>query len=196
MTCESARESLLEAARRRMEPDNALSAHLNGCTACSERWKEQRSLTTKLRIMRIQAAGTHSPEQLRSTLLNEFAAQHPATTGRRWLWSVAAAAVFIIAAFVAREVKKPVSVGPNVASEVQTDPQDEGFIEVPYAPPLAQGELVTVIHTELQPAALASMGVNVDPSWTTALPADLLVGQDGFPRAVRVSDDSSSESGS
>jgi hypothetical protein len=30
--------------------------------------------------------------------------------------------------------------------------------------------------------------VSVDPSWTTQLPADVLLGQDGMPRAVRVSE--------
>ncbi len=124
---------------------------------------------------------------------------------RRWLWSVASAAVFLVGAvLVWDETRKPAVVASYAIAETQTeaqsetqaDPQEEGFIEVPYAPPLAQGELVRVIHTELQPAALASMGVNVDPSWTTELPADLLLGQDGFPRAVRVSDERPAGGGS
>jgi hypothetical protein len=75
------------------------------------------------------------------------------------------------------------------------DGQYDGFIPVPYVPPLAAGELVSVVHTELYPLELARLGVSVDPSWATELPADLLVGEDGFPRAVRVSDEYSEERG-
>ncbi|MEP6714678.1 MAG: hypothetical protein ABJC09_03835, partial [Terriglobia bacterium] len=67
--------------------------------------------------------------------------------------------------------------------------QEDGFIAVPYVPPLAAGELVRVVHAELYPSALASLGVNVDPSWTTGIAADLLMGEDGFPRAVRLSNE-------
>ena len=67
----------------------------------------------------------------------------------------------------------------------------DGFIAVPFVPPLAEGELVRVVHTELHPATLAGLGVNVDPAWVTAMPADLLLGEDGFPRAVRVSNEDS-----
>jgi hypothetical protein len=205
MNCESANERLTEAARRGAQPDAVLRAHLEGCEVCSERWQEQRALTGNLRIMKIRAAGRRSPDAVRDSLLREFAARNHGTaasrTSHRWLWSVAAAAVLLAGVMVIRDVaKKPPPIAPEMAvSEIayeETDPQEEGFIEVPYAPPLAQGELVRVIHTELQPAALAGMGVNVDPTWITELPADLLVGQDGFPRAVRVSDDSLVDGGS
>jgi hypothetical protein len=72
-----------------------------------------------------------------------------------------------------------------------SNPEEEGFIPVPFVPPLATGEMVRVVHEELNPAALASLGVSVDPSWTTQLPADVLQGEDGMPRAVRVSEVSS-----
>ena len=81
------------------------------------------------------------------------------------------------------------------SAETQADPDSDGFIAVPYAPPLATGELVRIVHTELDPAALASLGVSVDPSWTTQLPADVLEGEDGMPRAVRVSEVDLSEGG-
>ena len=78
---------------------------------------------------------------------------------------------------------------------VQADADADGFIPVPYAAPLATGEFVKIVHTELDPAALASLGVSVDPSWTTQLPADLMEGEDGMPRAVRVSSESSEGGG-
>jgi hypothetical protein len=78
---------------------------------------------------------------------------------------------------------------------VESD-DSEGFIAVPYVPPLATGEMLRVVHTELNPAELASLGVNVDPSLTAQMPADLLLGEDGMPRAVRVADTSSESGGS
>jgi hypothetical protein len=32
------------------------------------------------------------------------------------------------------------------------------------------------------------MGVEVDPSWAERLPADVVVGEDGLPRAVRIAE--------
>ena len=200
MNCEAASTKIVETCRRRARPDAATRAHLDGCPACEERWREQEELSGALRVVRLRSAGERAPEALRGTLLREFEARKAGGGrqgfGRRWLWSVAAAAIFVVAALVIPDLaKKPAPVAAEVAYE-DADPREEGFIEVPFAPPLAEGETVRVVHTELRPAELASMGVNVDPSWTTELPADVLVGQDGFPRAVRGSDESSAESSS
>ena len=49
------------------------------------------------------------------------------------------------------------------------------------------------MRTQLDPADLARMGVSVDPGWTGTIQADLLVGQDGFTQAVRLSNDDTEE---
>jgi len=208
MTCETANKKLIEAARRAGFLDAALQTHLDVCLACTEHWREQVALSAGLRQVRLHAAPRRSSDASRAALLQTFAArQQTSSSNRRWLWSFAAAAVFLLGAFLVREaISRPTQSLPLTASSApstnglpsaietqETESQQDGFIDVPYAPPLAEGELVRVVHTELQPAALASLGVNVDPSWTTELPADLLVGQDGFPRAVRVSNESSSD---
>ena len=64
----------------------------------------------------------------------------------------------------------------------------DDFIAVPYAPPLAQGEMVRVVHADLYPEALASLGIDVDPAWAGDTPADVVVGEDGIPRAVRITE--------
>ena len=66
---------------------------------------------------------------------------------------------------------------------------EDEFVAVPFAPPLAAGEFVTVVRMELRPAALARMGMDVDVTAANDIPADVLVGQDGSPRAVRVLDE-------
>jgi hypothetical protein len=64
----------------------------------------------------------------------------------------------------------------------------DDFIAVPYAPPLAQGEIVRVVHTDLYPQALASLGIGVDALSSGDTPADVVVGEDGIPRAVRITE--------
>jgi hypothetical protein len=73
----------------------------------------------------------------------------------------------------------------NDASGLSSDE----FIAVPYTPPLAQGELVRVVHADLYPEALASMGIDIDPASASNVPADVVVGEDGIPRAVRITED-------
>ena len=146
-------------------------------------------------------------------LMARFAAGNRPAAAPRWYWGVGMAAALVVSVFAVPGIGKrlfPQSAivaisGSSDAVDTETgtvadeqsaaDPESQGFIAVPYVPPLAAGEMVRVVHTELNPAALASLGVNVDPSWTAQLPADLLLGEDGMPRAVRVSDASSSNGG-
>ena len=201
MNCGKAIEGLVESARRRTEPDALLRAHLDHCPACLDRWESERGLTSGLRIMRIEASTHRTPRAAREALMREFAAKNPALIYSGWAWTLAAAAVLLLTIALVRHWQP--SPAPFVAenggsvAEVQAavEAQNDGFIAVPFVPPLATGETVRIVHTELFPAALASLGVNVDPAWTTELPADLLVGEDGFPRAVRVSDDYSDAGG-
>lgn len=208
MDCTSAIDKAVECARRRAEPGAALNAHLRACEPCRERWEVERGLSEQLCMLRIGASARRSPAARQDALMRQFAARHRGVSQNRWLWSVASAAVLLVAFVLVGDVarrdlvrKAPVAAGAETAddgaeaqsAELQTDGQYEGFIAVPYVPPLAPGELVSVVHTELYPAALASLGVSVDPAWTTGLPADLLIGEDGFPRAVRVSADDSDD---
>ena len=66
----------------------------------------------------------------------------------------------------------------------------DDFIAVPWTPPLAPGEMVRMVHADMRPEALASMGVEVNPLWAGELPVDVVVGEDGLPRAVRIADSS------
>jgi hypothetical protein len=63
---------------------------------------------------------------------------------------------------------------------------ENDFVPVPYAPPLAQGEVVEVVRAQLTPAALARMGFVVQADYSGEVETDLMVGSDGVPRAVRV----------
>jgi len=212
MNCSSAMEKIPECARRRMEPESALAAHLETCHACRELWESERNLTAHMRMIRIASAGRRSSAGSREALMRQFAEKHRVASNGRWLWSLAAAAAVLLALILIQGAERrsarviasqPAEQNLSAQAEIQSDAdgqvdgdaQYDGFIPVPYVPPLAAGELVSLVHTELYPLELARLGVSVDPSWATELPADLLVGEDGFPRAVRVSDEYSDERG-
>jgi hypothetical protein len=200
MNCEGNIEKLVECARRRGEPGNALKVHLRTCERCLDRWEAERELTANMRFIRMESGSRRSSADARLALLREFDARHAEKTRPYWSWGLALAATLLLGVLLGPEAMirlHPVqtATSPVQSDEVLADPDSDGFIAVPYAPPLATGELVRIVHTELNPAALASLGLSVDPSWTTQLPADVLEGEDGMPRAVRVSEVDQSEGG-
>jgi hypothetical protein len=196
MNCDIYAEQLTETARREQYPGAALKQHLRACQVCAERWDSERDLTAELRLLRAQTSGQRSTAAARAALMARYDARLARTPAARWYWGLAAAAALLLAILAGMpdvNRNRPAPFAQEAAA--QTDPESDGFIAVPYAPPLAAGEFVRIVHTELDPAALASLGVNVDPSWNTQLPADVMEGEDGMPRAVRVSDTDSTEGG-
>ena len=175
------------------------------------RMENEEQLMAHLRALGAAASGRRSSVESRDMLMARFAARNRPAAAPKWYWALAMAAALVVSVFAVPDIGHrlwPRSANVGQAGAVDSDgnstladeqsvadPESEGFIAVPYVPPLATGEMVRVVHTELNPAALASLGVNVDPSWTAQLPADLLLGEDGMPRAVRVSDASSSNGG-
>ena len=121
-----------------------------------------------------------------------------------WTWTLAAAAAVLLAVFIghqaalrSRHTVAPaarthaVRSGGAVFYEVSTDASalsSDAFVAIPYTPPLAAGEMVRMVHADMYPEALSSLGVAVDPAWAGNLPVDMVVGEDGLPRAVRISD--------
>lgn len=147
----------------------------------------ERELAWQMRRIRLASAARRSSAASRQSLLDKFDAQYPAAARRRWYVPVGIAAALVLSLALLRVPHNaPVPVPVEAVEDAENS---DGFIAVPYVPPLAQGELVHVVHTELHPAMLMGLGVNVDPAWETVMPADLLVGEDGFPRAVRISND-------
>ena len=102
------------------------------------------------------------------------------------LLPLAAALVVAVggALWIARSAKQP-GVDPGAASLT-------GFIAMPLASALPQMESASVVRVTLPVAALPSYGIAIMPDMTQELvQADLLVAQDGHPRAIRLVEDSS-----
>ena len=201
MTCERTAD-LVDFARAGAGLDRDLRAHLAVCADCRERWDAELQLTAQLGIIRARTAVLRSPDQQRESLLQDFSRIHRHRAAPSWVWALAVAAALLLAVFLGNAAGKrtrPVvrSERPfvyeaslsNLSNDASALSSDD-FIAVPYTPPLAPGEMVRVMHADLYPEQLASMGVEVDPSWAGELPADVVVGEDGLPRAVRITDNS------
>lgn len=205
MNCSNWTKELVESARRsglRAEPGRELRAHLNVCAGCRERWDAEQQLTSHFEVMREQMRPLRSPAAQREVLMRDFSRIHARRTVPSWAWALGAAAALVLAVMIghmlgeaakkpAREVRKTQAAlyeASDVLSNDASALSSDDFIAVPYTPPLAPGEMVRVLHEDLYPQALASMGVEVDPAWTDRVPAEVVVGEDGLPRAVRITE--------
>jgi hypothetical protein len=158
-------------------------------------------------MMRIRAAAFDSPPSRRDSLMNDFTRLHQRRTVPAWVWTLSAAAVVLIALFFGREVglktrarttspaieTEGARTGPRILYEASADASElssEDFIAVPYAPPLVTGEVVRIVHADLYPEVLASLGVGWTPASAGDVPVEVVVGEDGLPRAVRITENS------
>ncbi len=195
MTCSNRIEEIVELARRRGNAGVTLRAHLGACPECASRWEAERELSSHFHVMKIRAeARRPEPAGRRASLLREFDRMNPQkSAGNRWLWALSAAAALVLMIGAGRELgKRAEEVVESQSLAVDTVSVDadglssEEFIAVPYAPPLAAGEIVRMVRTELDLSSLAALGVNPMPLASgDSVVGDVVVGQDGFPRAVR-----------
>jgi hypothetical protein len=208
--CANKTAELVECARRGTSPGRDLRAHLAGCARCADRWENERQLTDYFDTMRMQAAALLAQDTQRESLMQSFAAfdfvrrddarRQRKTMVRSWGLTLGAVAAVLLAVFAGQfagkrshpaQLRAGQGIADLYADESNNDADalsSDDFIPVPYTPPLAQGELVRVVHTDLYPEALASLGIDVDPAWAGNVAADVVVGEDGIPRAVRITD--------
>lgn len=186
---------LMDNARAGTPPSPGLLEHMSSCPSCGAHWRDQRVLTRELQILSDRVATRRPPQAVREALLQDFDRRQRV---KRWNWlrwvPIPAAALLAVIALVEapNRVVKPVQPAVAVAA-VPTDASDEGFVEVPYAPPLAPGEFVSVVRQELEPAALVRMGLPTNGLGDAPVMADVVMGEDGFPRAIRVADETTTE---
>lgn len=212
-TCKQWTAELVEAARvsgekqggSERQPGRGLRAHLAVCEPCRERWEAEILLTSHLSAIRERSRAFGSAESRRAALMQDFVRLNKVRVMRRWSVALGAAAAVVVAVglgYVAGQAQRqhthavrPQAVSYDSGDVLSMDASalsSDDFVAVPYTPPLAQGEMVRVVHAELYPDALATMGVDVDPAYSGRLPADVVVGEDGLPRAVRLTESNSS----
>lgn len=135
--------------------------------------------------LRDAARSERSSAARKAKLLAEFDRLHRRPASFRPALAVAASVLVVLSAGLLWQSRTPPAAEPLVVASTQTSDTDE-FVPVPYAPPLASGELVSVVRTELQASALDRMGFVVPGASGGEFDAEVMVGQDGLPRAVRV----------
>jgi len=204
MNCRACIAELVERARAGSPPDAQLQGHLRACLSCRERWEGERALSAQFQKMRGAAMARRQSGTQRERIMRAFEQTRRSEFRPSLRWALGLAAVVLLAVAVGqvwRNGRQLTSPSNNLAAKELMDPaigsaagtielsqivDENDFVEVPYAPPLATGELVRVVRTELRPAALARMGIDIDTAVADEIPADVLLGEDGFPRGVRV----------
>jgi hypothetical protein len=91
---------------------------------------------------------------------------------------------FALSACATAALAIAVLISPKPPAKVAAEPP---FVEIPYVAPLAPYERTAVMRMEVPVAALIAAGFEVHgPEPGSTLTADVLVGQDGQPRAIRL----------
>jgi hypothetical protein len=203
VNCGEWSNELDECARRGARPSKRLSAHLSDCGRCGERWEAARTLNAELRKLRLARSGERSQDVWRRRLMAEFGRMErsPSRSWFRWAWIPASAALLVAASLQVwlgmpgRNVPEQLSVqSEDLASAGFGDIDEEnGFIPVPYALPLATGESVRIVRRELNGAELVRMGIDLPGGYADDLSddfeADVVLGEDELPRAVQLVSD-------
>jgi hypothetical protein len=179
-------------------------AHAESCANCAQLLTETESLDQALHSIATTEGEQEAPAWIESALLREFrvakAGTNDSISGRRFA-ALGIAAVLLLAAglsvrsFTPRPKGTPATGGAQAnASPAGTASQGvqgvetaSDFIALPYADDPDGVEGGTVVRVELSGPALASLGMPVSLTGSSAsISADLLVSDDGTPQAIRL----------
>lgn len=207
MTCREFEGDIVELARgseRDAAAAERLRAHLDRCAGCAARLEGERQLTAALKAMAGAEPTSTRAAAIEAELLAAFAGQQAAATRqaprtrsitpavRAWL---AAAAVLVLAVAAWQGIARWPSAEDTAARvegapEARPVPAGGGqalqFVALPTAIGLPALESGHIVRVELPAADLPAYGFDVTPQPAAgAVQADVLVGQDGQPRAIR-----------
>jgi hypothetical protein len=190
--------------------------HAETCEPCAARLAEARSLVEALKETAQDSRTLGAPAHLEARLTAAFREHQRGlersryrTTRLRLRWAewtaiAATAAVLVIAGawnYSRGHARNPNKANTNSISAAanandvvqQTAPvesaavEDSDFVPVPYGEGLSPDDPGLVVRVSLTRSALGSLGYPVDEmNGADVVQADLLVGEDGLPRAVRL----------
>lgn len=211
MICAEYKTRIIEGARSGNA--STVRRHLDACDSCRAFFEEQAALSEALRSLPEELVPFEVELALLKEFESAWPGRRSA---RRWLWIPVAAAAAVLLAVMVSPKPKPVPVRmtvgavekpklPPVASarpdqsetghhvavvqRLRKTPQEDTapFISIPYTTPLAPYERAQVMQVEMPVAELIAAGLPVATSDPGAQArADVIVGDDGRARAVRV----------
>jgi len=125
-----------------------------------------------------------APDRVGRQLLGEFRARRRRQRARLWtsMSGAAAIAAGIVLLLWVRELPKPAA---PVPAEIEAE-AEASFYPLPQAEALPEVENAMVVRVQLPVSSLRSMGFPMDEERTDEVQAELLLGQDGLARGVRL----------
>ena len=189
-----------------------LTAHLEVCDDCRIAFERQLRLSAASRVLAAEAARFSAPASVEQALLREMTNVHRLGR-RRIVYSVASGAIAAALALTVWMTHQTASRPPGVAITPEMPPvvapvlaavepalvkhrsraikatpaPQQPFIAIPYTLPLEPYERAEVMRMDVPVAALIAVGLPMnmaDPAASAR--ADVLVGQDGRARAIRL----------
>ena len=151
----------------------------------------EQDVLDRLRELADASKGRQASADLEARLLRAFAETRPARSTRvRWMHAVAASAVLATAVALlvlqTRGLPRRDAVPARDVAATAPNPLN-GFVPIPGAAALPSLESASIVRYELPVSALPRYGVDIMPDAAErTVEADLLIGQDGYARAIRL----------
>jgi hypothetical protein len=162
-----------------------VESHLESCRTCAARLQRERELSAGLKAVAGLTSAARPAPGMEQRLLDAYAVMHAQASRTRTysrVWRAAAAVLLIAAGLSTWSVWDVQRAAPANAAR---GPFDE-FMPLPIASALPALESGVIVRIELPVAALPRYGVAIPDTPRREVQADLLVGQDGQPRAIRL----------
>jgi len=143
--------------------------------------KDWSSLAEQLRRLAAENAAALPPADLEARVMRAVNSAATRPPQRNLFRARAAATVFVVAIAAVLLV-----IGPAIPRGGQGPNRVQPFIQIPYVAPPAPYERLAVVRRRMPVAALIAAGFKVQaPDAGSILDAEILVGQDGRPLALR-----------
>lgn len=150
------------------ERGGEVEAHLAGCPACAG---EVERTADALALFR--ESGARCAEH--------WACRPARKASRAWRWAIATS-VMVALVLAAVLLRRPaLTPAPAPLQQAQT-----GFVRIPYVVPPLPYERTEIVHMNVPVAALIAVGFRRDEPAGASVPAEVLVGQDDRPLAIRI----------
>jgi hypothetical protein len=152
--------------------------------------QQEGALRAGLAALAVTSRDASASAHVERAVLQAMRPQQPAAPARGSLrWLPLAAALLIATAsgaWLAQHARPMPHAAPNTL-------ETSGFLEIPGAAVLPPFESGAIVRVALPVTSLPSYGIQIQPdSGTAPVLADVLVAQDGYPRAIRLVGDSNS----
>jgi hypothetical protein len=181
MSCQRWKAILFDFARG-LHPveEEAARVHLQACASCRDEFSEQRQLTEQLNHLAIER--NHSCGKISAELIVAFRKSKQSVWRDVFVWM--RAAVLILAILACWIWYRSINSPQNVSSNDDTEYTFEEFIPLQYANPAVNSR--QVVRVKLGSSALEDLGFPRVPEWEhSRVEADIIVGDDGLPQAIR-----------